>query len=40
MTVPEPASRAAALCGLDQTLYRPEPHILPGETALYFTRDL
>lgn len=28
------------LCGLDQTLYRPEPHILPGETALYFTRDL
>jgi ribosomal protein S18 acetylase RimI-like enzyme len=28
------------LCGLDQTLYRPEPHILPDETALYFTRDL
>jgi ribosomal protein S18 acetylase RimI-like enzyme len=28
------------LCGLDQTLYRPQPDILPGETALYFTRDL
>jgi hypothetical protein len=26
------------LCGLDQSLYRPEPHILPGETALYFSR--
>jgi ribosomal protein S18 acetylase RimI-like enzyme len=28
------------LCGLDQTLYRPGPAMLPGETALYFTRDL
>jgi ribosomal protein S18 acetylase RimI-like enzyme len=29
------------LCGLDETLYRPEdPQLLPGEMALYFTRDL
>jgi ribosomal protein S18 acetylase RimI-like enzyme len=28
------------LCGLDQTLYRPGPGMLPGEMALYFTRDL
>jgi ribosomal protein S18 acetylase RimI-like enzyme len=28
------------LCGLDQTLYQPGPHILPGEIALYFSRDL
>jgi ribosomal protein S18 acetylase RimI-like enzyme len=29
------------LCGLDETLYRPgDPHILPGEVALYFARDL
>jgi len=29
------------LCGLDETLYRPgDPHLLPGEVALYFARDL
>jgi ribosomal protein S18 acetylase RimI-like enzyme len=29
------------LCGLDDTLYRPGmPGLLPGEVALYFTRDL
>ena len=29
------------LCGLDETLYRPNlPGMLPGEVAIYFTRDL
>jgi ribosomal protein S18 acetylase RimI-like enzyme len=29
------------LCGLDETLYQPDdPQLLPGEMALYFTRDL
>jgi ribosomal protein S18 acetylase RimI-like enzyme len=29
------------LCGLDETRYRPDdPQLLPGEMALYFTRDL
>jgi ribosomal protein S18 acetylase RimI-like enzyme len=29
------------LCGLDETLYRPGvPGLLPGEVALYFSRDL
>jgi ribosomal protein S18 acetylase RimI-like enzyme len=29
------------LCGLDETLYRPDdPQLLPGEMALYFARDL
>ncbi|HEV2377106.1 MAG TPA: GNAT family N-acetyltransferase [Streptosporangiaceae bacterium] len=29
------------LCGLDETLYRPDiPGTLPGEVALYFARDL
>lgn len=29
------------LCGLDDTLYRPGlPGLVPGEVALYFTRDL
>jgi ribosomal protein S18 acetylase RimI-like enzyme len=29
------------LCGLDETLYQPDdPQLLPGEMALYFSRDL
>ena len=29
------------LCGLDESLYRPgDPALLPGEVALYFSRDL
>jgi ribosomal protein S18 acetylase RimI-like enzyme len=29
------------LCGLDETLYRPGmPGLVPGEIALYFSRDL
>ena len=32
---------AFRLCGLDETLYRPDdPQLLPGEMALYFARDL